>query len=64
MKASESGQRAKHIPPYSSRKRWPRAIRDRMKEIQQCKQGGDWARASWLEYTLRNAWWGYNKYVK
>ena len=62
MKASQNGQRVRYIPPYSSRKQWSRAIRKRVKEIELCKQKGDWAQASWLECTLRNAWWGYSRY--
>ncbi len=63
MKPSKNNQRVKYIPPYESRKKWPRAIRDTLKEIRLCRRRGDWKQASWLEHTIRNAWWGYSKYI-
>ena len=36
--------------------------RETLKEIEKSKHEGDWDRASWLEYTLRNSWWGYKRY--
>ena len=48
-----------YIVPYGKRKHFTRKVRETLKEIEKSKHEGDWDRASWLEYTLRNSWWGY-----
>ena len=54
---------APYIVPYENRKKFCRKIRDTEKEIQSLKSEGKWKEAAHLSYTLRNAWWGYKRYI-
>jgi len=62
MKASVNGQRLKNTPSYSRRKDFCRKIRETEKEIQYLKSEGDYDRARYLRWLLRNVWWGYKRY--
>ena len=63
MKASENGKRPSYIPPYSRRKDFCRKIRDTEREIRNLKEEGKWKDVAHLGYVLRNAWWGYKRYL-
>jgi hypothetical protein len=63
MRASENGKRPSHIPPYSRRKDFCRKVRDTEKEVRELKDEGNWKEASHLQWVLRNAWWGYRRYL-
>ena len=49
------------VYPYENRK-LTRKISDTLKEINVLKNDGDWIAASKLQWTLRNAWWGFKRY--
>ena len=55
-------KRPSYIPPYQSRKKICRKIRDTEKQVNISKKKGLWSRVSRLMYILRNAWWGYKRY--
>ena len=63
MKSSRNGLRPSYIPPYSRRKDFCRKIRQIEKEIQNLKADDNWVEASYLEWYLRNVWWGYRRYT-
>tara|TARA_R110002110_G_scaffold34870_2_gene118239 strand:+ start:393 stop:584 length:192 start_codon:yes stop_codon:yes gene_type:complete len=53
-----------YIPLYESRKKFCRKVRDIEKEMQRLKDQGKWKDVARLSYTLRNAWWGYKRYLQ
>ncbi len=63
MKASKNGIRPSYIPPYSRRKDFCKKIRQIEKQIKNLKATDSWIKASYLEWYLRNVWWGYKRYV-
>ena len=52
------------IVPYLNRRRFCRKVRDTEKKVEQLKDEGDWKEATRLRWALRNAWWGYRRYIK
>jgi len=63
MKASKNGIRPSYIPPFSKRKYFCRKVRQVEKEIRNLKAGDSWVKASYLQWYLRNVWWGYKRYT-
>ena len=53
-----------YIVPYENRKKFCRGVRDAEKKVLQLKGRGDWVEARHLQWVLRNAWWGYKRYIK
>lgn len=51
------------IPPYSSRKYFSNKIRETEEEIRGMQREGKWIEASRKQYSLRQSWWGYKKYL-
>ena len=57
-------ERPSYIPPYETRKKFTRKIRNTINKIQLKKKENCWNDVSRLQWILRNAWWGYKRYTK
>ena len=52
-----------YIVKYKNRKKFCRKVRDTEKEVQRLKNDSKWKEAARLQFILRNAWWGYKRYI-